>query len=118
MAISAEIPSPSSPKSITEACTGSLEELRYRTKSEMPPLYRYVTARGPSPSVAASGRSSVRVIVRPRLRNAISWIRRDRVSKFQAVVSKIVGSGQNVMIVPVSDAASPRSSAPAGAPRR
>ena len=37
MAISAEMPSPSSPKSITVACTGSLVAFRYRTKSAMPP---------------------------------------------------------------------------------
>ena len=122
MAISAEIPSPSSPKSMTEACTGSLEEFRYRTKSEIPPLYRYVTTRGPAVSVPgsavpASGRSSVSVIVRPRLRKAISWSRRDSVSKFQVVVSKIVASGQNVVIVPVSADSSPRSSGPIGAPR-
>ena len=56
-------------------------------------------------------------MVRPRLRKAISWIRRDRVSKFHVVVSKIWGSGQNAVVVPVSEAGSPRSRGPIGAPR-
>ena len=57
-----------------------------------------------------SGRWSVSVIVRPRFRNAISCSRRDSVSKLQSVVSKMSGSGQNVMIVPVSSVASPLAS--------
>ena len=52
-----------------------------------------------------SGRSSVSVMARPRLRNAISWSRRDSVSKYQSVVSKISPSGQNVMVVPRSSVA-------------
>ena len=51
------------------------------------------------------------------LRNAISCIRRDSVSNDQSVVSKIVLSGQNVIVVPVSVAGSPRSSGPIGSPR-
>ncbi len=61
-----------------------------------------------------SGRSSVRMIVRLRFRNAISCSRRERVSKFQIVVSKMSGSGQNVMIVPVASVFSSLVSGPVG----
>src|SRR5690348_13332767 len=42
------------------------------------------------------------MIVKPLLRNAISWKRRESVSNEYVVVSKIVSSAQNVMVVPVS----------------
>ncbi len=61
-----------------------------------------------------SGRSSVRVIARPRLRNAISCSRRDSVSNDQTVLSKMSASGQNVMMVPVSSVGSPFCSGPVG----
>ena len=61
-----------------------------------------------------SGRSSVRVMDRPRLRKAISCSRRDSVSNDHSVVSKMVSSGQNVMIVPVSSVFSPLSSGAVG----
>ena len=63
-----------------------------------------------------AGRSSVIEIRSPRLRNAVSCIRRDSVSKDQSVVSKIPPSGQNVVMVPVLSVASPRCSFPVGAP--
>jgi hypothetical protein len=71
-----------------------------------------------SSSVAATlaGRSSVSEISSPRLRNAVSCIRRDSVSKVQSVVSKIDPSGQNVIVVPVLVVASPRASFVTGAP--
>ena len=56
-------------------------------------------------------------IRRFRLRKAISCRRRDSVSKSHSVVSKISSSGQNVVVVPVSDVSSPRSSGAIGAPR-
>ena len=51
------------------------------------------------------------------LRKAISCIRLDSVSKDHSVVSKICVSGQNVIVVPVSSVAAPRSSGPIGSPR-
>ncbi len=63
-----------------------------------------------------AGRSSVIEIRSPRLRNAVSCIRRDSVSKDQSVVSKIPPSGQNVIVVPVSSVVSPRASFVTGAP--
>ena len=50
-------------------------------------------------------------------RKAISCIRLDSVSKFHSVVSKICGSGQKVIVVPVSSLAAPRTSGPIGSPR-
>ena len=47
---------------------------------------------------ACSGRSSVSVICRPLLRNAICWNRARSVSKSYSVVSKIAGSAQNVCV--------------------
>jgi hypothetical protein len=41
IAISAAMPSPSSPNSMTDACTGSFEPVRCRTKSAIPPAYWY-----------------------------------------------------------------------------
>jgi hypothetical protein len=54
------------------------------------------------------------LIARPLLRKAISCSRRESVSKFQSVVSKMFSSGQNVMMVPVSPVGSPRVSGPTG----
>ena len=51
------------------------------------------------------------------LRNAISCIRRDSVSNDHSVVSKIVPSGQNVIVVSVSPASAPRTSGPIRSPR-
>ncbi len=42
----------------------------------------------------------------PLLRNAISWSRRESVSKLKVVVSKMEPSGQNVIWVPVSSVGS------------
>ena len=56
-------------------------------------------------------------IRRPLLRNAVSCSRRDSVSKSHSVVSKIIGSGQNVVSVPVSSVGSPRTRSITGAPR-
>ena len=64
--------------------------------------------------VMCSGRSSVMVIDSPRLRKAISCIRRDSVSNDHSVVSKMLPSGQNVMIVPVWSVCSPRISGVTG----
>ena len=98
-----------------DPCTGSLEALIYRTKSAIPPSYWYRAARGwPSSSRV---RRSVSEMARFLLRNAISCIRRASVSNDQSVVSKICPSGQNVIVVPVSSVASPRSSGPIGSPR-
>ena len=60
-------------------------------------------------STTSSGvtRSSVRVMVRPLFRNAISCSRRATVSKSYIVVSNTVGSAQNRTIVPVFLVASP-----------
>ena len=52
----------------------------------------------------------------PLLRNAICWKRARRYSYEKSVVSKIVESGQNVTIVPVSEVSSPRVSSPMGTP--
>ena len=111
MAISTEMPSPSSPKSMTEPCTGSLEALIYRTKSAIPPSYTYSAPRG------SSWRWSVIVMARFLLRKAISCMRRNSVSKDQSVASKIWPSGQNVIVVPVSWLGAPRTSGPTGSPR-
>lgn len=60
-----------------------------------------------APEVAfADSRSSVSLIVRPLLRNAISWKRRESVSKEYSVVSKMSASAQKVTDVPVSSVAS------------
>jgi DNA gyrase/topoisomerase IV subunit B len=48
---------------------------------------------------------------------AVSCNRLDRVSKDHSVDSKIVSSGQNVVVVPVSVVASPCRTGPSGAPR-
>ncbi len=62
---------------------------------------------GTSSSVPmCSGRSSVRTISRPLLRNAICWNRERSVSKSKSVVSKMSSLGQNVMVVPVPSVAS------------
>ena len=115
IAISTAMPSPSSPKSTMDPCTGSLEALIYRTKSEIPPSYWYRAARGWPASSRV--RRSVSEMARFLLRNAISCIRRDSVSNDQTVVSKIMVSGQKVIVVPSSSDASPRSSGPIGSPR-
>ena len=68
---------------MTVPCTGSFEALMYRTKSAIPPSYMYSAAR------SSSWRWSVMVMARFLLRNAISCIRRDSVSKSHSVLSKI-----------------------------
>ena len=87
----------------------------YRTKSAIPPSYWYRADRGWPASSRV--RRSVREMARFLLRNAISCIRRDSVSNDQSVVSKIVLSGQKVIVVPVSSDVAPRSSGPIGSPR-
>src|SRR3954467_5445239 len=112
------MPVVSSEKSMTDGGTGSLDAFRYLTKSEMPPSYLYVTDRGAtSPASTASSssstsgrRSSVSEVRGDRCRNATSWRGRARVSKEYSVVSKIELSAQNVVVLPVSDVSSPRSS--------
>jgi len=52
-------------------------------------------------------RSSVKLIVKPLLRNAISCNLRATVSKSYSVVSKISASAQNLIVVPVFFVASP-----------
>ena len=111
IAISTEIPSASSSKSMTEPCTGSFEALMYLTKSAIPPAYWYRASRG------SSWRWSVIEMARFLFRKAISCIRLDSVSKDHSVVSKICVSGQNVIVVPRSSVAAPRSSGPIGSPR-
>ncbi len=70
-----------------------------------------------APLVAfADSRSSVSRMIRPLLRKAISWKRRDSVSKEYSVVSKISGSAQKVTDVPVSSVASCRASGAVGTP--
>ena len=64
------------------------------TKSTMPPLNLK------SCSVTGSTRSSRKRISRPLLRNAISRSRSMSVWARNSVSSKIVGSGQNVTVVP------------------
>ena len=71
-----------------------------------------------SSAMTLAGRSSVSEMRSPRLRNAVSCSRLDRVSKDHSVVSKIAVSGQNVVVVPVSAVASPLCSGPSGAPTR
>jgi len=74
IAISTEIPSASSPKSITELWTGSFEALIYRTKSAIPPAYWYCADR------VSAWRSSTIEMARFLFRKAISCSRRDSVS--------------------------------------
>ncbi|CAM5681685.1 hypothetical protein SGRIM128S_06082 [Streptomyces griseomycini] len=70
-----------------------------------------------APAVAfADSRSSVSLIVRPLLRNAISWKRRESVSKEYSVVSKMSGSAQKVTEVPVTSVASCWASGAVGTP--
>lgn len=70
-----------------------------------------------APAVAfADSRSSVSLRVRPLLRNAISWKRRERVSKLYSVVSKMSPSAQKVTVVPVSSVASCWASGAVGTP--
>lgn len=70
-----------------------------------------------APTVAfADSRSSVSEIVRPLLRNAISWKRRDSVSKEYSVVSKMSPSAQNVTDVPCSSVSSFCASGAVGTP--
>ena len=52
-------------------------------------------------------RSSVRLMVNPLFRKAISCSRRATVSKSYSVVSKMSGSAQNLIVVPVFLVASP-----------
>ena len=111
IAISTAIPSASSSKSMTVPCIGSFEALRYRTKSAIPPAYWYRADR------VSAGRSSVMEMARFLFRKAISCSRLDSVSKDQSVVSKISSSGQNVIVVPGSSVAAPRTSGPIGSPR-
>ena len=83
----------------------------YRTKSAIPPAYWYRADR------VSAWRSSTMEMARSLFRKAISCIRRDSVSKDHSVVSKIAPSGQNVIVVPVSSLAAPRTSGPIGSPR-
>ena len=69
-----------------------------------------------SSATTLAGRSSVSEMRSPRLRNAVSCSRLDRVSKDHSVDSKIVSSGQNVVVVPVSVVGSPCCTGPSGAP--
>ena len=83
----------------------------YRTKSAIPPAYWYRADR------VSAWRSSTMEMARSLFRKAISCIRRDSVSNDHSVVSKIASSGQNVIVVPVSSLAAPRTSGPIGSPR-
>lgn len=67
-----------------------------------------MTERGwPSFSTSAcSGRSSVSEMVRPLFRKAISWKRRESVSKEYSRVSKMSPSAQKVTEVPFSETSS------------
>jgi hypothetical protein len=78
MAISSAMPSSCASDSnmITDLWIGVLVLFRWRTKSAMPFSYMNVTRRGLPSSSADPGRSSVRWMVTPLFRNAISWIRR------------------------------------------
>ena len=87
--------SSTSPRDTTLSNSGSLDALRWRTKSTMPPSYLKICSTG------SSGRSSRNTISRPRLRNAISRRRSTSVCARNSSSSKIVGSGQNVTDVPV-----------------
>lgn len=77
-----------------------------------------VSASGSSaPTVAfADSRSSVSDSVRPLLRKAISWKRRESVSKEYSVVSKMSPSAQKVTVVPVSAVSSFLASGAVGTP--
>ena len=66
----------------------------------MPPSYWNSTRLPPL-------RSSVSVIFRPRVRNAVSRRRCSRIEKSRSSVSKMSASGRKVIVVPVSFAASP-----------
>ena len=83
----------------------------YRTKSAIPPAYWYCADR------VSAWRSSTMEMARSLFRKAISCSRLDSVSNDHSVVSKIASSGQNVIVVPVSSLAAPRTSGPIGSPR-
>ena len=90
-------PSPSSSSNEqTFENNGSFEPLRCFTKSIRPPLYWNVTF------CSLPSRSSLNTISRPLLRNAIVCSRSSTVRETNSVPSaaKIVGSGQNVTVVP------------------
>ena len=79
---------------MTRLNSGSFDALRCLTKSMMPPLNLK------SCSSTGSTRSSRKRISRPLLRNAISRSRSISVWARNSVSSKIVASGQNVIVVP------------------
>ncbi len=96
---------------MTLSCTGSLALFRCSTNSPMPPLYWNVSLRPPS-------RSSVSVMRKPALRNESSRRRLARMSYWNSVVVKIVGSGLKVIFVPVRSLLPMTDSGATGTPRR
>ena len=95
---------------MTEAWIGSLPSLTCVTKSLIPPSKWNSSLHSPS-------RSSVSLMRRLRVRNAVSRRRCRRVSRENSRSSKISESGRNEIVVPVSPEIPTASMSPVGSPR-